>query len=57
MLAAHAQLQALSDIDQKLERYPDERERINSALFGVSNKLGVHPADLALYILIRTYRL
>jgi hypothetical protein len=51
---ASNQIAALHDIELWLRGHESERERLNAAVFGIANRLNVHPHDLAIYILIRT---
>lgn len=51
---ASKQIDALRAIELCLRSNPDWREEINHAVFGISNRMKVHPHDLAIYILIRT---
>lgn len=50
------QLKTLSEIEQRLrsQKHESDLELINRAVIGTANKLGIHPHDLAIYILIRT---
>ena len=48
------QIQALKEIELWLRSHHEDRENVNRIIFGVSNKMRVHPHDLAIYILIRT---
>jgi len=48
------QLAVLAKIADALRIDGDSSDKVNSAIFGVANKIGVHPHDLAIYILIRT---
>lgn len=54
---AKEQIAMLSNIEELLRLNPDERDKINNTIFGISNKLNIHPHDLSIYLLIRTERL
>lgn len=54
---ASAQLETVRKMGEWLERNTEYRERLNNAIFSVSNAMGVHPHDLAIFILMRTNRL
>jgi len=49
-----AQLTALHDIAEWLDKNEAYRELINKAVFSTANKMGCHPHDIAIFILIRT---
>ncbi len=51
---ASAQIKALHEIELWLRAHDDVREELNRAVFGIANKMKMHPNDLAIYILIRT---
>lgn len=53
------QLETLSRMDKwlNMETNAHYKSLLNQAIFGVSNAMGVHPQDLAIYIMIRTNRL
>ncbi len=51
---ASAQIAALHDIETWLRNHEEERGKLNTVIFGLSNRMRVHPHDLSLYICIRT---
>lgn len=51
---AMAQIDALREIELKIRSNPEIVDAINGAVFGLANRLKIHPHDLAIYILIRT---
>ncbi len=48
------QLETLARIGKWLGDNPEYSDLVNKAVFSTSNKMGIHPNDLAIYILIRT---
>lgn len=51
---ASAQIESIKKMELWLRLHEDEREKLNNAVFGIANRMNVHPHDLAIYILIRT---
>lgn len=47
----------LRNMELWLRSHDEQRERLNNAIFSVANAMGVHPHDLAYYILLRTSKL
>ncbi len=47
----------LKAIELWLRAHDDEREKLNHAIFSISNAMKVHPHDLAFYIMLRTLHL
>ncbi len=48
------QLEVLHEMELWLRGHEEVREELNSAIFGIANKMSIHPHDLAIYLIIRT---